>query len=111
MHTKRCAILTNVDSSGNARIRRKVDTTLRRYLVLEDALVSFADGSRDVVANVIVTGIDIDAMMPALEACLTVYANVDIDEDGNYRATHAAPLPAPASPAVLRLMARRSARS
>lgn len=111
MHTKRCSILTAIDDSGAVRIRRKVDMNLRRYLVLEGALVGFADGSRDVVANVIVTGVDIDAMLPDLEACRTVFANVDIDEDGAYRATHAAPLPASASPAILRMMERRSLRS
>lgn len=87
MHAKRCAILAACTGDGTAIIRRKVDRNLRRYLVLEGATLFFGHGSRDIVANVIVTGIDIDAMMPELEALETIYANVEISEDGQYRAT------------------------
>jgi len=87
MHAKRCAILAACTGDGTAIIRRKVDQDLRRYLVVEGATLFFGHGSRDIVANVIVTGIDIDAMLPDLEALDTVLANLEISEDGQYRAT------------------------
>lgn len=87
MHAKRCAILTERDATGRARIRRCVTSDLRRYLVLEDATVFFGHGSRDITANVVVTGIDIDAMMPELEAVEAIFVNLEMSEDGAYRAT------------------------
>lgn len=90
MYTKRCAVQPDLRADGQARVRRCVTQDLKRYLVIENALVTFGHGSRDIRIDVVVTGLDIDDMLPVLETGDVVMATMEISEDGAYRLTNAA---------------------
>lgn len=82
MYAKRCAVQPALTDDGRPVIHRRVSAGLRRYLVLTGATVFFGNLSREITANVIVEGIDIDAMIGDLEAGRIVMATMEIDDGG-----------------------------
>lgn len=66
------------------QVEARCDQQLRRYLLLRDATLYLGANSREIVANVVVTGVDCDYFGPALRAGRIVEADVEIAE-GCYR--------------------------
>jgi hypoxanthine-guanine phosphoribosyltransferase len=87
MHTKRCAVQAATRDDGTSAVKRTVTHDLKRMIVLQGATVFFGNLSREIVADVILFGPDVDRYGAALEAGTIVIANMQITEDEQYRLT------------------------